>query len=219
MQRRTVLSITSGLATCALALGLLTAPLTAQRITPADLAAAISGTWKINLDLSPQFKQQGGGRQGAAGGFSSPFSQRGTTALALQRGGRGGGGGGGGAAPGPADPREMAGQQALRALQSVGDTLTIAATADSVSFTDPRGTRTYAVDNKNVRLDVGNGAELTTKARWDGRSLRQEFIYGETKVSHQYELSRDGKQIEFTMRIDNFGGGVGRQAEAVYDKQ
>ena len=113
----------------------------------------------------------------------------------------------------------MAGQAALRGLQQVADTMTIAATADSVTFTDPRGTRTYAIDNKTHRVDVGEGAEITQKSRWDGRSLRQEFIYDETKVSHTYELSREGNRIEFTMRIDNFSGGVGRQAKGVYDKQ
>lgn len=213
MSRRTALVFTSGLAACAMVVGLFTAAPAAQRVTPAELATALSGTWKINLDLSPQFR-----RQGAAGSFGAPFtaSRTGAPMLALQRRG---GGGGGGAAPAPPDPREISGQQALRGLQQVAESVTIAATAESVTFTDPRGTRTYTVDNKNARVDVGNGAELTTKSRWDGRALKQEFIYGETKVSHTYELSRDNARLEFTMRIDNFSGGVGRQAEAVYDKQ
>ncbi len=205
----------AALAGLALLAGAAATPVAAQRMTPADLAAAISGTWTMNIELSPQFRPPAQ-RQGSAGPLAPAFgTSRSAPALALQRGGRGGGG----APAAPPDPRQMAGQAALRGLQQVADTMTIAATADSVTFTDPRGSRTYAIDNKTHRVDVGEGAEITQKSRWDGRSLRQEFIYDETKVSHTYELNREGNRIEFTMRIDNFSGGVGRQAKGVYDKQ
>jgi hypothetical protein len=112
----------------------------------------------------------------------------------------------------------MAGSRALQQLQQVPSTMTIAATAESATFTDPRGERVYAIDNKNIRQDVGEGAELTVKSRWDRSTLRQEFIFDETKVSHAYEVNDEGTRITFTMRIDNFSGGVGRQARAVFDK-
>lgn len=214
MTRRIAPTGFAALAGLALLVGAMATPMAAQRITPAELAAAISGTWKMNIDLSPQFRPpaQRQGLLAPAFGAARP-----SAALALQRGGRGGRGGG--APAGPPDPRQLAGQAALRSLQQVADTMTIAATVDSVTFTDPRGARTYAIDNKTHRLEVGEGAEITQKSRWDGRALKQEFIYDETKISHTYELNREANRIEFTMRIDNFSGGVGRQAEGVYDKQ
>lgn len=214
MNRSTGTALIAALSGCALIVGTFATTVAAQRMTPAELATALTGTWKMNLELSPQFKAPAG-RQGAAGPLGTPGTRTSGSALALQRGG----GGGGGAAAAPPDPREAAGQLALRNLQQVSDTLIVAATADSVKFTEPRGERSYVVDNKNIKSDVGSGAEMTTKSRWDNRTLRQEFIYGETKVSHAYELNPDGRRIKFTMRIDNFSGGVGRQAEAVYDKQ
>ena len=197
-------------------------PVSAQRLTPADLATAFSGPWRINAELSPQFRTAPAGGRGSAGLLEiapdRPSHRPVAASLALQRGGGRGGGGGAATPPAPPSPREMAGQQAIRAYQQVAEAFTLAATAESVTFTDSRGERTFAVDNKTYRADVGEGAEVTTKSRWDGRALKQEFIYGETKVSHTYELAREGNRLEFTLRVDNFSGGPGRQAKAVYDK-
>lgn len=216
MTRRTMTGLIATLAGAALIGGMFSVTVMAQRATPADIAAKISGSWKMNLELSPQFRPAGGGRQGSAGSIGGPMmamAGASRTTLAFQRGGRGGGG-----AAAPPDPRVMTGNRAIQSLQQVPDTMTIAATAESVTFTDPRGTRTYAVDNKNVKQDLGNDAEMTLKSRWDNRTLRQEFIFDETKVTHAFEVNDEGSRITFTMRIDNFSGGVGRQARAVYDK-
>ncbi len=198
--------------------GLLVADLVAQRATPADVAAKISGNWQINLELSPQFRP-GGGRQGSAGsGGGQLLAMVGSrpAALGFQRGG---GGGGGRAQAGPPDPRVVAGSRAIRNMQQAPQTMTIAATVDSVTFTDPRGTRTYAIDNKNVKQDLGDGASMTIKSRWDRNTLRQEFIVDETKVTHAFEVNDAGTTITFTMRIDNFSGGVGTQVRGVYEKR
>ena len=205
--------MTATLAGVALMAGMFSVTVLAQRATPADIAAKISGNWKMNLELSPQFRPAGRGRQGAPGAMLTPAGTSRAT-LALQRGGPGGGG----AQAAPPDPRVMTGNRALQGLQQVPDTMTIAATAESVTFTDPRGTRTYAIDNMNIKQDLGNEAEMTLKSRWDNRTLRQEFIFDETKVTHAFEVNDEGTRITFTMRIDNFSGGVGRQARAVYDK-
>jgi hypothetical protein len=212
MSRRQTTGMIATLAGVALMGGMFGVSVLAQRVTPADVATKISGNWKMNLELSPQFRPAGGGRQGAPGAMLAPAGQSRAT-LALQRGG-----GGGGAQAAPPDPRVTTGNRALQALQQVPDTMTIAATAESVTFTDPRGTRTYAVDNKNIKQDLGNEAEMTLKSRWDNRTLRQEFIFDETKVTHAFEVNNEGTRITFTMRVDNFSGGVGRQARAVYDK-
>lgn len=212
----------SVLAGAAMLAGTLHTPVTAQRITPADLAAALTGTWRMNAELSPQFRAAPAGGRGSAGLLEivpeRPSRRPVATALALQRGGGRGGGGGGGMPPAPPSPREIAGQAAIRGFQQVAEAFTLAATAESVTFTDTRGERTFVVDNRTHRVDVGDDAEITTKSRWDGRALRQEFIYGETKVSHTYQLAREGNRLEFTLRVDNFSGSPGRQAKGVYDK-
>jgi hypothetical protein len=197
--------------------GMLAADVVAQRATPAEVAAKISGNWQINLELSPQFRP-GGGRQGSVGsGGGQLLAMVGTrtSALGFQRGG----GGGGGAQAAPPDPRVVAGNRAIRNMQQAPQTMTIAATVDSVTFTDPRGTRTYALDNKNIKQDVGDGASMTVKSRWDRNTLRQEFIVDETKVTHAFEVNDAGTSITFTMRIDIFSGGVGTQVRGVYEKR
>lgn len=187
----------------------------AQRLTPAEVAERLTGTWQMNLDESPQFRPQGAfARPDAPVALAAKAGPR--LVLAVQRGGRGGGGGA--LPPAPPDPRMLAGQRAIRAVQQVPQTVTIEATADSVTFRDPRGVRTYAIDNRTHREDVGDGATMTTKTRWDRNTLRQEFVVDETKVTHAFTVNNEGTRIEFTLRIDNFSGAPGRQAKAVYEK-
>ena len=58
---------------------------------PADLAAKMSGRWRLNQSLTPGLAEPpAGGRRGGAG-RGALFA---VAAPALQRGGRGGGGGG-----------------------------------------------------------------------------------------------------------------------------
>lgn len=220
MTRRNATVLCRSMVTGALAASLICVPLLAQRATPADVAARLTGTWQMNMDLSPQFRPASSGRQGAAGVAGAPLlaaANTPRTSLGFQRGG--GRGGGGGGTPAPPDPRIIAGNRAIQSFQQAAPALTIAATADSVTFTDARGTRTYDITNKNVRVDVGDEAVLTTKTRWDSNTLRQEFIFDETKVSHAFEVNDDGTRMTFTMRVDNFSGGVGRQVRGIYDKK
>jgi len=217
MTRRTTTAWLSAAMGAALIGGMFSATVLAQRATPAEVAAKLSGNWQINLDLSPQFRPATppAGRQGSAGTAGAPLLSlaRPSSSLAfLQRGG----GGGPAAAP---DPRVMAGNRAIQTVQQAPATMTIAATADSVTITDPRGARTYALDNKEVKQDVGGGATITTKSRLDNHTLRQEFIFDETKVTHAFEVNPEGTRITFTMRIDNFSGGAGRQVRGIYEKK
>jgi hypothetical protein len=213
MTRRTTTAWLSAAMGAALIGGMFSTTLLAQRATPAEVAAKLSGNWRINLDLSPQFRPANPGRQGSAGTAGAPLlslaSPRSSLAF-LQRGG------GPAAAP---DPRMMAGNRAIQTLQQAPAAMTIAATAESVTLTDPRGARTYALDNKEVKQDVGSGATITTKSRLDNHTLRQEFIFDETKVTHAFEVNNEGTRITFTMRIDNFSGGAGRQVRGIYEKQ
>src|SRR6476661_5622148 len=60
----------------------------AQKASPSDLPAKLSGTWVLNHELSTGFRAAAPGRRG--GGAGPLFAVAG---LAGQRGGRGGGGG------------------------------------------------------------------------------------------------------------------------------
>jgi hypothetical protein len=186
----------------------------AQKVTAADIAAKFTGTWKLNRELSPGV---GGGASSAAParlyevGFFTAFQGRG--------GGKSGSSQGSGAFEGPS-AEERAGQAAIKRLQQFGSTITIKATADSVTFVDPQGERTYAVTDKNTKIDVGDGAILMARAKWDKSTLKQQFIYGETNLTQNWELNDAGNRINFKMQILN----MSRQdppyeAKVVYDKQ
>jgi hypothetical protein len=170
----------------------------------ADVAAKFTGTWTMRsaANMAPA----GGGRKLYEVGFFSEF-----------QGNRPGGGGAG--APG-GDESERAGQAALAKLQQMGRTITIKATADSVTFIDGNGERTYATTNQNVKTDVGSGAILTSKARWDGNTLKQTFTFGETSITQNWELSDDANQINFKMQILNMSRqDPPKEAKVVYDRQ
>jgi hypothetical protein len=184
----------------------------AQKLTAADVAAKFTGTWMLNRELSPSVG--GGAARGPARlyevGFFTAFQGRG--------GGRGSGSAQG-AGEGPS-AEERAGQAALARLQQFGSTITIKATADSVTFIDPQGERTYPVTDKNVKTDVGEGAILTARSKWDKTTLKQQFIYGETNITQNWELNDAGNRINFKMQILNMSRqDPPREAKVVYDKQ
>lgn len=190
----------------------------AQRTTPADVAAKFSGAWKINFELSPRFAPRGGGGGRQGGTPNAPSFAVGVTGtrtappMAFQRGG-------GGGTPAPMSAADQAGMAVIRGLQQVSDTLAITATADAVTFKDARGERAYVVDNKAARVEV-NGATINTKSRWDRNTLKQEFVFGETRVAHDWEINNEGTRINFKMLIMNMSNpGPGTEAKAVYDKQ
>src|SRR3954464_15342762 len=93
----------------------------AQKATPADAASAMSGTWKLNRELSDSLSApgRGGSRGGALFAMASPSPQR---------GGRGGGGAGSaGSATTSVDltPEELAAQAAIRQLQAVPEVIAV----------------------------------------------------------------------------------------------
>jgi hypothetical protein len=186
----------------------------AQKITAADVAAKFTGTWRLNRELSPSV---GGG---AARGSASPLYEIGFFTAFQGRGGGGRGSGSGqGAVDGPS-AEERAGQAALARLQQFGSTITIKATADSVTFVDPQGERTYPVNGKNTKVDVGEGAILTARSKWDKATLKQVFIYGETNITQNWELNDSGDRLNFKMQILNMSRqDPPREAKVVYDKQ
>jgi hypothetical protein len=186
------------------AVALVSAPLVAQKKTAADVAAKFTGTWVMKTAPAGA----GPARPLYEVGFFAEFQ------------GRNGGGRSGGAPGGGMDAGERAGQAALTKLQQLGRTVTIKATAESVTFTDGNGERTYATNNQNVKTDLGDGATLTSKSRWDGNTLKQQFIFGETSITQNWELSDDGNQINFKMQILNMSNQLPpKEAKVTYDRQ
>jgi uncharacterized protein YnzC (UPF0291/DUF896 family) len=174
----------------ALALGAMTfeGGLSAQKVSPADLAAKLSGTWTLNQELSPGFAAPAGrGRRGGGGPSFAIAGIAGQRPGSLPRGGD---------ANGPADltPEEMAGMQAMRQLQQIAPTITIKATAESVTFVDPRGEQTYAINDKNSTIDVA-GSKITAKNKWDKATLRQEFSNSKSKLIRTWEVDDSNRLV------------------------
>jgi hypothetical protein len=190
----------------------------AQEGTPADVGAKISGNWKLNLELSPSVTAPGssGGRGRSRGGGASL-----AVGLApLQRGGGRGGGGGGepGADGGGAEmpPEEIVAQRVLQAFQQVPTEVTIAATAASVSFKDPSGQGTFAIDGKTVEITV-EGSKIKVKSKWERAALKQEFSTSRRKVIRSWGLDAAGHLI-LAMKVESMMmNTIGTRA--VFDRQ
>ena len=197
----------------ALAIGAMTVPisgLVAQKLSPADLAAKLTGTWTINRELSPGFSAPGGRRGGGRPSLA-------IAGIAGQRGGRGVPGGGDGP-NGPEDltPEERAGQVAMRQLQQVAQSITIKATADSVTFTDSRGEQTFTINDKNATMDLG-GAKITVKNKWDKATLRQEFSNPKSKLIRTWEID-DNNRLLLKAKLESMAL-MSTEVKAIFDRQ
>ncbi len=184
------------------------ATIAAQKPAPADVAARISGAWTINTTLSPGFKA-GPGRAGAAftvGGFRA------------QRG-RGGSGGPGSeptpSAPGDLTPTERSERAAMSQIEELAPTLTIAASAETVSFSDQRGERSCTINDKTVKIDVSD-AHVNVKCRWNKSTLQQEFSTTRTKLTRTWGIDENGRLI-VKSRLEDIGRSP-VELTAVYDR-
>lgn len=178
------LAIGSTLAGLALALG---ATVAAQNRAPADIAQKLTGTWTINRELSKGFSAPGG-RPGGPGRGGAMFAM---APLAGQ--GRGGGGGGQASGAGDLSPAEMADIAAMRQLQQIAEVITIAATADQITFSDARGERRFAIDGKSTRVDMTG--EVTVKSRWDKGTLKQEFSTVQNKLTQTWTVDENERLV------------------------
>jgi hypothetical protein len=181
---RTVVTLAAGIA--------LAAPIAAQKTTPADAATRLTGTWKLNRELSPGFRAPEARPGGRGRGGAAPARFSAGPSYVPQRGG-----GRGGDSPSTASdmsPAELAAMAAMRELQQLADEIAINATADRVTFTDVRGERSYTIDGKNAKIMVG-GAEVTTKSRWDRTALKQEFNTASTKLTQTWDVDGDGRLV------------------------
>ena len=184
-----------------------------QSGNPADVAAKLTGHWKINEELTPPPARPAGRGRG-----QPSFAIAGAPA---QRGGRGGGGApaGGGAQPGDASSplmaEEVAAQAALSILHQVPRELTIEATADSVVFREPRGEWRFKIDGKSSAMEVPGGT-LHSKSRWDHGMLRQEFSSAQKKLVKSWTIDANGRLV-LTERFESLTGNS--ESKAVFDRQ
>jgi hypothetical protein len=188
----------------------------AQEGTPPDVWAKMSGTWKLNLELSPSVTAPGrsGGRS-RGGGASFAVG----LALLQRGGGRGGGGGGGepgGEGGAEIPPEEIVAQRVLQAFQQVPTDVTIAATPVSVSFKDPTGQGTFAIDGKTVELTI-EGSKIKVKSKWEKATLRQEFSTSRRKVIRSWSLDAAGHLI-LAMKVESMMMNT-IETRAVFDRQ
>jgi hypothetical protein len=197
--------------------------LQAQKSTPADVAAAFTGTWTLNRALSPALApapNRGGGGGSAPRGGGMIAGPDFALAVAPAQG-RGGGGGGGSNSGGAASMSsgDQATQTVIRSFQLVPETVTIKAAADSVVFTDPRGERTFPVTGKDAKTEI-SGVELTTNSKWDKNTLKQKVLSGESSLTLTWELASSNDRMNFKVTSLNLADPTRiSEIKAVYDKQ
>jgi hypothetical protein len=187
----------------------------AQRLTPADLALRLSGTWVLNRELSTGFRTPGrrGGPSTSLGGgrflvVSVPAQQR-----------RPGGGGGRDSSPAnPNDltPEQRAEQAAMQQLQQMAERIVIKASPESVTFTDTRGERTFAIDDKISRIDVG-ASLVSVKSKWDKNVLKQEFSNTQAKLVETWGPDNAGRLV-LTAKLESMTL-MTPDEKAVFDRQ
>jgi hypothetical protein len=185
---------------------------TPQTPGPAQLAALMTGKWRLNKELSPAMVSPGPGRGRRGGGPS-----RAVTFAAPQRGGRGGGDSREPAREVPfVTDAEAAAQAALSVLEQVPIELTIEATAGQLTLTEPRGPSVFRIDGKATPVEVPGGT-IKVKSRWDRASLRQDFSSALRKLERSWSVDSSDRLV-LTQRAE----GVSirrRDSQAIFDRQ
>ena len=187
----------------------------AQGAGPREIAAKLTGSWALNQELTPTSSKPGHGR-GFAGGAAAagPLAALMTP---MQRGGRGGdrGGGGGNEASAPLPAAEVAAQAALSILHEVPMTLRIEASADAVTFRDPRGEWHFMVDDRNHTMEVPGGT-LRTRSKWERGALRQEFSSAQRALVKTWNIDANDRLV-LIEKIESMT--VRSESKAVFDRQ
>jgi hypothetical protein len=178
-----------------------------QKLSPAEAATRLSGTWVLNRELTSGFRtpgRRGGGRGGSVRlSMAASFAQRGT---------------GPSTASDASDlsPAEVAAMTAMRELQQLAEVITIKATPDQVMFEDARGQRSYALDGKSVKVAVA-GAEVNTKSRWDKAVLKQEFSTPKSKLIQTWDVDENGRLV-LVAKVESLGL-ITPDQKAVFDRK
>ena len=179
------------------------------RQAPQDLADKLSGTWVLNREMSTGF---GAPVRGRGGRPSALFAA--TAGVAAQRGG--GRGGAGSGDPSDLTPEQRAEQAAMRQVQQIADRMTIKASADSVTFIDSRGERTFAINDKTSKIEVA-GAQVSVKSKWDKNQLKQEFSNTQARLVETWSIDDAGRLV-LTAKLESMTLMTPDQ-KAVFDRQ
>jgi hypothetical protein len=187
----------------------------AQSPTPAEMAARLTGTWTLNAELTPTAPPSRRGR----GRIEERKPSLATARMDVQRGGRGRGGGGGegfgGGDSAALTDEEIAAQAALTLLHQVPLEVTIEATADTVTFRDPRGAWMFKIDGKTASMPVPGGT-LRSKTKWDHTTLRQEFSSVHRKLVKSWSVDADGRLV-LNEEVESLTSHT--QSKAVFDRR
>lgn len=180
----------------------------AQKADHTDLAAKMTGTWKLNKELSTALP--GPGRRGRRGG--ALFA-----AAAPQRGGRIGGG----ETEAPRErpfvtEAEAAAQAAIIDIQQIPADLSIEATAETFKLIEPRGDAFFRIDGKNTSVEVP-GSSVKVRTRWDRAGLRQEFSSAMLKLTRTWSVNADNRLV-ITQRLESVSIKPA-DVQAVFDRQ
>ena len=175
----------------------------------------LSGTWKINEDLSQRLQQSGpSGEERPPGGWSGRRGGRGGGGM-----GRRGGGGGGFPAGGAGGPEGAPPEGGTGFAGAVG-AMTIAWAAPQLTVTYPGDRkRVLYTDNRKVQEQRPDGGKIKTQAHWtDAGSLEvvTKMDDGTTRTEI-FELSNDGHRLFVIVGIEGRGPRP-RQVRRVYDK-
>lgn len=202
----------AALAAAVTTMAVVTIGASAQKSPPEDLAAKLSGTWMLNRDLSTGFRAPAGRRSGG------PLAPRPMLAIAAlpQRGGGGRGGGGGYSDATDLTPAQRAEQAAMQQLQQIAAQITIKASADSITFIDTRGERTFTTNDKASKIDV-SGSPVSVKSKWDKSTLKQEFSNTQAKLVETWALDEAGRLV-LTAKVESMALRTPEQ-RAVFDRQ
>ena len=98
-------------------------------------------------------------------------------------------------------PEEIVAQRVLQAFQQVPTDVTITATPASVSFKDPSGRGTFAIDGKTVEITI-EGSKIKVKSKWERAALKQEFSTSRRKVIRSWALDAAGHLI-LAMKVES----------------
>jgi hypothetical protein len=180
----------------------------------ADPAAALSGGWKLNMEASTN--PNGPDGEGARGG----------------RGSRGGGGGSDAPKPmtGPPPGGDLGREELQRfnahlaMFRKAPPLLGIKATDKDVTLAyDPDPAKgmiyKYTTDGKKSVMTTPAGP-IDIKVKWNGKVLRREIETKESlKVTENYTLSADGKQLVVTVETTNIMVRMDKvEIKRVYDR-
>jgi len=161
-----------------------------QAPAPGELAARMTGRWKLNRELSPDLAKPGPGRGRRGGGPSFAVAPG-----VPQRGGRGDSGAGELRGEMPAvTEAEAAAQAALAAIQEVPPELTIEATLAAMTLTEPRGPSLFQIDGKDAKVEVPGGV-IKVKSKWDRASLRQDFSSAMRKLTRSWSVDSNDRLV------------------------